>query len=270
MSVDAAFEQLRKANPEPDPAALRRQLHDIGHPTPLTQRRSDTMETRTPTIETRPPAKSPRRWIPALVAGALVLLLGVPFLILRDGGGLFGLFGPTPVEIAESYMEARNAWDASAARSLLADDVVMNDVPMIENLEELEPGFEALRVYEFQFSSVECAELVAGPPASVRCDYMMDTNLQQIVGYPPVPGSFTFGISDGRIASLTHNFNFGEFGENAYDPFLTWLDSEHPGAFDQIYRMEGSTSTPRLTPEALDLARTYVAEYDESLNGSGG
>jgi hypothetical protein len=265
MSVDAAFEQLRRANPEPDPAALRRQLHDIAHPTPTIPTRSDTMQTPTTTIEPQPRTKAPRRWLAAFAAGALVLLLGVPFFIFRSDGGLLGLFSTTPVEIAESYMEAQNAWDAERAKSLLAEDVVMNDV-VIRDLEELEPGFEWFRLNEFQFSPFECREVGTG----AICDYMMHTTLQRIVDYPPVPGSFLFDISEGRITHVGHNFNFTEFSPNVFSKWTAWLDTEHPGAFDQLYRTEGGTAIPRLTPEALDLLPGYLAEYDEWLNGPGG
>ncbi len=80
-------------------------------------------------------------------------------------------------------------------------------------------------------------------------------------------GSFVFTVSDGRIVALTHNFNFTEYGANVFEKFAAWLDAEHPGAFDQLYRNENGTTTARLTPEALQLLDTYLTEYDEAVNG---
>ena len=94
MSVDAAFQQLRRANPEPDPTSLRRQLQDKSTLTSTIARRSDIMAPRTPTIE-KPQSKPSRRWAPALVAGLAVLLIGVPSFLTRDSGGIFGLFRQT-------------------------------------------------------------------------------------------------------------------------------------------------------------------------------
>lgn len=267
MPIDASFEQLRRANPEPDPAALRRHLQNNANSTPRIATRSDTMDTRQSTIETRPPVKPRRRWLPALVAGVLVLLVGLPLFVVRNGGGVFGLFQASPLEVAERYMDARNAYDAEAARAVLADNVVFHDMPIIADLGELGPGFEALRRYEFQFTPYECSEIATGPTARVVCNHMMTTNLQRIVGYPPIAGGFNFTIADGRITNLTHSFNVQEFGPNVYDRFLTWLAADHPGGFDQLFRIEGDVSTPRLTQESLDLIPIYVAEFEASLNG---
>lgn len=266
MSVDAAFEQLRRANPEPNPATLRRQLHHATNPAPVSITRSNEMETQS-IVQSPMPVRPPRRWLPAMAAGAVVLLAGIAFVVLSGDRSFFA--SATPVQIAESYMEARNAWDADRAGELLAPDAVLNDTPIV-GLDELAAGFEALRVYEFQFMPFECSEIASVSSVMVTCEYMMDTILSRIVGYPPVPGHFDFAISEGRITRLTHVFNYSDFSPNVYEPFLAWLESAHPGAFDEIFREEGSVSTPLLTPEALDRTQTYIAEYDQSVNGSGG
>lgn len=265
MPVDAAFEQLRRANPEPDPATLRRQLQDEPNSTGMIARREN-METRTPTVPTGPVSKEPRRWLPALAAGSLVILLGVPFLLGRDGAGVFGFFQTTPVEVAERYLDARNAGDAEAVRDLLADGVVFND-PAITDLEELDAGIEALRRYGFEFTSYECLESGVGPPASVTCTYMLEDTVQRIVGAPPTPGRFYFDVSEGRITNHFHDFNFTEYAPNVFTKFVEWLNTERPGGFDQLFLLAGGQAYPRLTPEALDLIPIYLAEFEAAFNG---
>jgi hypothetical protein len=265
MSVDTAFEQLRRANPEPNPSALRRQLQQDGAQ-PLTSRR-EIMETQSPTIQGQTPNQPTRKWVPA-AAAALVLALGLPLILFGGEGAIFGS-PPTPVEIAERYMEARNAWDAERAEELLAPDARLDDVPIIGR-DELVAGFEALRVYQFQYEPFECTETRSAPPAIVACTYMMDSVVSHIVDYPPVPGNFRFVIEDGQITRLTHNFNFGEFAPNVYEKFVVWLKSEHPGVYDRLYRVESGMDTPILTPEALELAAEYIRLYDQSVNGAGG
>jgi len=95
------------------------------------------MDTQT-TVKDPSPIKTPRRWLPATATGAVVVLVAVGLLVMtRDEGTVLG--GATPVEIAESYMDARNAFDAERADTLLAPDVSLNDTPII-GLDELGPG----------------------------------------------------------------------------------------------------------------------------------
>ncbi|HKX74504.1 MAG TPA: hypothetical protein VJR05_03860 [Acidimicrobiia bacterium] len=263
MSIDTAFERLRRANPEPDLGALRRQLSDGEIATSRSATRSDRMDLQT-TPKTTSVPKARQRWVPAMAAFGLVLLAATALFILR-GEGPPVLAEATPVEIAEEYMEARNAWDADRAAELLAPDAILNDMPMM-TLDELGPGFQVLRAYGFQFDQVECVEFQA-PRVSVRCTYMLNTRLTEIVGYRPVPGNFVFIVEDGRMTSLSHNFNFSEYAPNVFERFVDWLETERPGAFDQLFRWVGDTATPLLTPESIELIPGYLADFDDYVNG---
>lgn len=251
-SVNAAFEQLRRANPEPDLLLLQKQLRSS--PTldlePIRRFKVDTQ-----TIKPRPQMRKPRKWLPAIAAASMVVLTAL--LIFRVDP-----FRPqSDLEVANGYMDARNQWDASTARALLAPDAILNDSPII-GIDELELGFEALRVYGFQFKPYMCEEF----GQLTRCTYSMTTELQRITGAAPVEGSFEFEIDGGRITALFHTFNYTDFGPN-FDAFLVWLDNAHPGSFGQLFREEGALATPLLTREAVDLAATYLAEYDQFVNG---
>ena len=273
MPVDAAFEQLRRANPEPDPAALRRHLQDLKSTPPMAAR-SNTMDTRTPTIQTRPPTQPRRRWLPALVAGLIVILLGIPVLIVQNGGTVFGLFKPSPVEVAERYIAARNAYDAETARRLLADNVDLLELDLHgATVDELDLYFEMLRTFDQQLLNAECLESGVAEPVLVTCSYDLDTALQHAIGYPTMRSRFIFYIADGLIVRGTSNFPVGEFTPNVGQPWIDWLNAEHPGAYDQIYTNydtgtpSGIYFAPKLTPEAFALTSQYIAEWDQSLNG---
>jgi hypothetical protein len=80
-----------------------------------------------------------------------------------------------------------------------------------------------------------------------------------------VPGYFTFIIDGGQIAGFIHTCNCSEYGPNALTPYITWLDTVHPGASDQMFERL-PVVTPRLTPEAIALVPTYLAEYEASVN----
>jgi hypothetical protein len=257
MKYDAAFEALKRANPEPDPAALVRDLSRRPEPTTIV-------------VRDRPratPVTKPKsfHWRPLLAGGtaavALVTLMLVPWV---DGRNVVDSLWPSPVDVAVRYMEARNTFDASAAEALIADDAQLFDQPRME-LSELELAFEYLRIYEIQLEPFEC-ENRAGSTL-VTCAYQMDTRLSRIVGHPPVAGRIQFLAENGLITYLVHDFNYSDYAPDVFEPYIDWLNEEHPGIKDQLFIEVDGVHTPILTRESLDLAGRYLDEYDRFLNG---
>jgi hypothetical protein len=197
---------------------------------------------------------------------------------------------PKLVEIAESFMEARNAYDAEKAMSLLADDgatvKLMYDNAMDPNLwtvrlgrDELALALEAERLYEVRYESSECRQRdpdrVGVGEAQIVCSYLMDNKLRQIHGFPPVESSFRIGVRDNRIHYLSFpwlNVGFPEGTPAEGGRFVRWLEAEHPeagGPFDrgELLRTEGQEVVHIFTRESLDLLAGYLAEYERSRNG---
>jgi hypothetical protein len=255
MKYDAAFEALKQANPEPDPAALGRE------PRP---------EPTTIVVRDRPlavPVNKPKsfHWRPLLAGGtavvALVALMLVPWV---DGRNVLDSLRPSPVEVATQYLEARNTYDSERASALMTDDAFLLDVHRMSR-QELELGFESLRVYGMRFASFEC---VNRPGSTVvTCTYEMDSRLSEIVGFPPVEGRIQFLVENGRITSLVHDFNFDDYAPNVFEPYIEWLEEEHPGAKEQLFVVDEGVITPILTEESLGLADSYLDEYDRFRNG---
>ncbi len=130
---------------------------------------------------------------------------------------------------------------------------------------ELELGFEALRIYGWQFESFECENT---PGATlVTCSYLLDTRLSQITGYRLVEGRIHFLVQDGEITSLVHDFNMDDYAPSVHEPYFAWLNQEHPGAVEQLFMVRDGIQTPVLTEESLAIASRYLDEYDLSLNG---
>lgn len=94
-----------------------------------------------PTTTTRShTAKTPRRWVPAVVAATIVVLVGGGALLLVGDGESPEL---TPIEVVEAYIEARNAYDPVRARELLAEDFRTGEPPDgFTDLTNLELAFE--------------------------------------------------------------------------------------------------------------------------------
>ena len=205
------------------------------------------------------PRKPPHTWMPGLAAGVVLALVGV--ILLTDTGP------STPLEIAERYLMARDAYDAEAVRALIAPGAQLNDMPAI-NLDELEAGLEMLSIYEFSYDPFECTPGEGDPDSWVSCRYQLETALNGPVGYPPVAGHMSFQIVDGNIVQLHNQFPMGLYSPSVFRPFLDWLAAEHgDGAVDRLYRMLPSgVATPRLDRESLNYARTIVADYGQTTN----
>jgi hypothetical protein len=257
MKVDAAFDALKKANPEPDPAALRRALNPKA-----TDLIDSELRPRRPQTSSRP---SRPRWRLVFAPGLAVLMVVLAMLVPWAGSqSVLDRLRNSPIDIASRYMEARNAYDPAAADRLLSDDAFLQDVPRIER-GELALGFEALRIYGWQFESFNCENT---PGASlVTCSYVADSRLSEIVGYTLLEGRIHFLVEDGEITSLVHDFNLAEYAPNVHERYVAWLNEVHPGVFDRIFVMNEGIATPILTDEALALADVYLEQYDRFLNG---
>ena len=257
MKYDAAFEALKRANPEPDPAALVRGLNQRPEPT--------TTVVRDHPVAAPVRARRSFRWRPLLAGGmavlALVTLMLVPW---NDGRNVLDSLWPSPTDVAEQYMEARNAYDSERASALMSDDAFVLDVHRMSR-EELDLGFESLRVYGMQYTPFDCTNRAGS--TLVRCTYQMDSRLSEIVGYPPVEGRIEFLVEDGRITSLVHDFNFADYAPTVFDPYIEWLEEQHPGAREQLFVVDDGVVTPILTEASLALAASYLDEYERFING---
>ena len=86
MSLETAFQQLREANPVPDPALLTDGSAASAGLLSMTRQRSAEMQTTELTKQETPQRPTPRRWlIPASVAAA-VIVIGALVAILALGG----------------------------------------------------------------------------------------------------------------------------------------------------------------------------------------
>jgi hypothetical protein len=231
-----------------------------------TKRRSDQMDTTT-TVDTKSPSPAPpRRWMPALVAATAVFVLGVPAVLLL-GGSPFGGSSPTAVEIAEAYIEARNAYDSDRARELVAQGFVTTEPPdAFSGLEQIELAFQTHGAYGIQYTQGECRADANTVPTMdvVRCEYQFSSELHRIAELPPQPVSFTFVIEDGRITSVVAGSHLGRFWDRFVDDFL---QAEGHHEFLTQVELAVDSLDPDATravvegmPHYLDLYRAWTAE----------
>jgi hypothetical protein len=179
------------------------------------------------------------------------------------------------VEIADNFMQARNAGDAETAISLLADDGVTvqllndntidDDMPQIElTPDELAVALEVERLFEVSFDSLACEK---DPGPYVTCTYLLDTRLRRISDYPPVRSSVELRIENGHINLLNFpwlNMSFPRNTPAEFGDFVQWLGDENPVAIVEILRTGGQEMILILTEEAVDLLEVLLDDYERS------
>jgi hypothetical protein len=276
----AVLEQARATNGHPPTTAHQRHRSE-----------EITMTTLSPPRPEQGPTgrRSARGWLiaagAAAAAVAVGVVVGVPTLGSDEGPGAAGDRDPAAgtddapappladpdVALAQAYVEARNAYSVEQARALVSEGFLTTEAPdAFRNLATMELAFAVHEAYGFRFTEGECEGPTVGTQGSVlvRCDYLWSTELQRITGYPPVPVDFRFWIDDGRISSVSHDWNRAKFEPNVWDPWIDFLTQEHP----DFLRLALATDhlDPVHTPEAIRQMPEHLERYEQWVRAQDG
>jgi hypothetical protein len=258
--IDTAFEQLRRANPVPDPTATRRRSAEDIRRTIDDGSTVMAIDTKTPVAAA---AQAGRKWVAAAVAATVTfVIVGAPMLLGAGPAGWTDLFAPDPTEIGLAYMEAREERDLERMLDLLADDVEFVDVPFVQGRDQLPGLFKFLDILGSEFADPSCRE-IGLDSGIVQCRYLFDSPLSDPVGLGQFVGSFILMVDDGKITRVVHSFNFG--WSPAWDALMAWMDEQDPTAKERLLtRVQVEThtiDTPLLTDVALDEFASFVNAY---------
>lgn len=201
-----------------------------------------------------------RTWKPLAAFTAVILVL------TACTGAADQTPAENPVEIAEAYIEARNAYDVERARELVSDDFRTNEEPPgFVDITGMELAFEQHRAWGFHYSEVDCSLSGKTPEgAAVECDYLWTTELQRIGDHPPTPERLTVFIEDGRIQRIARR---GGAFESWWNPFLNFMTSQHPEFRDVVFR--SFDLDPESVREVVEQLPQYFDLYEEWLNEPG-
>lgn len=222
----------------------------------LDQIRAGTVEA---TVAAGPSANRGRRgsiWAGAALAVTLVVL-GAGVLL---GRGTSQWAASPSVSIAEAYLDARNNYDADAAAALVADNAQLRDTPAMASPSELALAFRYLEMIGERYTSFACS---ASGPATVTCDYNMDSRLRREADRPAVPGRVEFTIEDGRIISIANAIDLDPF-EIITVEWLNYLGGD--AGFKKYYRLladgDGNLiASARLDVTLLDSLQAALERY---------
>jgi hypothetical protein len=170
--------------------------------------RRHTMDRTTPTIEKAapPPEKRTRRWVPAVAAAVVALIVVGTMLFLGDRGT------PEPaapeiseeariaaaIEAAEAYFEASASGDVERARSLVAEGFRTDEAPTsFRGLASLEWGLRLHAAYEFEHRDFDCALDSVSPRLLLRCEGMFHYGVdRRTPTYAPEATAFLVSFDD--------------------------------------------------------------------------
>lgn len=167
---------------------------------------------------------------------------------------------PSAIEVAETFIRARNAWDAETTMALFAAGADVQDLEVSE-VAHYTRQYEWYQAVGWRWELDECVETDPGPPSHVECSYTHHNAWMDALGDEPIAQSYLFVIEDGRIAELSNTF--GTF--SAWSEFRNWVNANHPDDVSVMYTSRGGFDAPSYTTEALDLWRRYTEEFAASL-----
>lgn len=257
---ERALRMLAAANPIPDVDSLEPEPAAATYLATLEQRSSEVA-----ILDTKPRERQGRRrsvtpWQVAAVATAIIAVAAL-LLVREDDTPV----ASDPVEIALSFIEARNGYDGTAMVDLLAPDAMIQG-DLADEPSQYGVVADLERAVDIQYQVSECRDVSTGASLKVSCPYEMDVAWLGALGLEPVgTSSFVFFFADGKITNLLNNLNFRELIE-AQDQFIAWVESNHPGDTKRMFRDEpAALPRPLLTSEAVELFERYTAEFVAAL-----
>lgn len=197
----------------------------------------------------------PRRRLTAGLVSFVVVVavgLGVALNSMQDPAA-------SVVGLAEAYQLAITNYDPDAAVALMDPDAE-NATGYGLPVEELPGQIRWYEVTGWTETVTGCEQLVAGPPAEVRCTYTFENDWTRALGVGPYDGHTDFVIENGKITDVVATWSAGTtFSGDAWQPFIAWVGVAHYPDHQAI--TTNNFSRPVWTPEALELWDRYTNEF---------
>lgn len=269
MTEYQLLEELRLADPAPAGAERPEAAWSSAVVLQALERRSGSMQTID--RKTEAPTRSRRRGLFAGAAALVAALLvgTVTWVVLIEDGGSDAA---GPVDIARSFIEARDAWDAEATAALLAPDAIIDHlVPgWLDSAADYAEKNRWYAAVEWNWAVGECDQSVSGTPATVVCTYTTDNAWTRALETDPITGRMIIVVANGEIADVDSGFDGrtcpGSFAEcfPAWTAFRDWVADNHADDFLTMW----SGNSPTYTPESISLFEQHTDEFVASVTGS--
>lgn len=218
-----------------------------------------------PDVEIPGPAQPKRRresLRPAIAIGMMIAVAAVFVAI----AGTRPTEVASPSQVAERFIEARNAYDADAVLSLLAPDSFIGAEihPFVKTTEDYPDLIAVERAEGRQMLVEECIE-TPNVPGKMVCSYMVESDISRALGVGPFGGSrLNMVIEDGQIKSIYNRFSYRSYNALAFEPYLEWLEKNHPGEIDIFFGEAGLPASPW-----VDLWEQRIDEFVAHIESGG-
>ena len=255
--ADFFFEELKAANPLPDPSVLRDQIERrYLDPAGIRERAEDMPnETQTPVIPLRQ-----RPWTGIAAGVAIVAALATAIALVARRPAPVSQPEPTPVEIATMFIETIDP----ATADLLAPDAEVNFLHVARDT--YAAYFEWLQAIGATDTVVECVEQEreAGADAvQVRCDWEHQNAWAQTRGLGPYGGRTNlYTIEGGQITAIDmESFDTSRYSAEVWTFWNVYVGQRSLDDARVMFTVANGFDNPDLSPESIELWREYTEQY---------
>jgi hypothetical protein len=169
---------------------------------------------------------------------------------------------PKAREMARSFVQAVGAFDAERAVTYLADDAVVPEGLLPEELPLLISFYEAQGYKQILDPCRVTGSFAYG--TVVRCTFDFHAIRSNEIGLGPYHGSYwDLTISDGEIVEASQYWEIEKFSPQMWEPFAEWVSETYPNDFEVMYT--GGGTNFRLTEESIRLWERHSRGYVEEV-----
>ncbi len=138
----------------------------------------------------------------AMAAGFAVIVGVLGFALLTNEG----TDAAAPLDVANAYIDARNAYDSDAVLALLADEpgqIIETVFGGFTGPSDYPSMIEWQEIIGWQFDVQGCRE---PQPGVIVCDYLVDLDLSRAIDAAPEEGVLRITVENGEIQSIANNY----------------------------------------------------------------
>ena len=205
-------------------------------------------------------------WVAAAAAAAAVIAALVLVDASRDDGSGTPA-GPVDTgaatELASDFVDALAAYDADRAASYLADDAGIQLRTSTLDAGSMGPQLRWTRAAGWRLLPGRCElESVSAPAATVACAYDNHGLGSERLGRGPFPDNvLRLTVVDGEIVSGVEVIVSDGFEVTMWEPFTSWLLSNHPDEAGFMYDDWPGAMVPALSERSARLWAKNVDRY---------